>query len=170
MDWRERIRYLWVDRMIWIRNYIVSVTMGLRNLRHVATRTLRNGADIARLFSRFYGLESAARVEELLTQYVLILSEMATTLRGGGDIEPLKSRWSENSNALIEIMASVNPYINQVALREAVDLQLQLELGLVQQMSQGKYAEGVASFDASHDNALRIANIIIDAIATQFQI
>ncbi len=170
MNWQERIRYLWVDRMIWIRNYIVSVIFGLRTLDHVATRVLRNGADLARLFSHFYGLEAASRVEELLTQYILILSEVATTLRTGGDIEPLRTRWDEDSNALIEVMISENPYINENDLREAVALQSQLELGLVQQLSQGKYGEGVASFDGSHDNALRIANILIEAIATQFQI
>ena len=170
MDWRERIRNLWVDRMIWIRNYIVSMIFGLRISSHVVMRTLRNGSDIARLFSHFYGLESANKVEELLTQYILILSEMATTLLTGGDIEPLKTRWSDNSNGLIEVLVSVNPYVNEAALREAVELQFQLELDLVQHFVQGKYAEGVSSFDASHDNATRIANILIDAIAAQFQI
>jgi hypothetical protein len=95
---------------------------------------------------------------------------MATTLRTGGDIEPLIKLWNENSNALIVILTSVNSYINEVALREAVDLQFQLELNLVQHLSQGDHAKGVANYDASYDNALKIANIIIDAIATQFQI
>lgn len=55
--------------------YPLSVIFGLRDLNHVATRTLRNGADLARLFSYFYGLVTAKKVEDLFTQHTLILSE-----------------------------------------------------------------------------------------------
>ena len=85
-------------------------------------------------------------------------------------IEPILARWYENNNAIIEIMILVNPKADSPTLREALNLQFQLELDLLQQMGMGNYDEGFSTYDASYDNALRIANILNEAITAQFQL
>lgn len=63
MSWQDRMRGLWIERMVWIRNYIISLVMGLRDLSFVAARVIQNGTDISNELSHFYGEEVAVQFE-----------------------------------------------------------------------------------------------------------
>ena len=170
MDWRDNLLTLWIGRTILIRDYILSLARALQDLNFVTSRLLLNGAELARFFSYFYGFGITNTIEPLLTQHVLILSELITALSMKSEIEPILAHWYENNNAIIEIMILVNPKADSPTLREALNLQFQLELDLLQQMGMGNYDEGFSTYDASYDNALRIANILNEAITAQFQL
>ena len=170
MDWRDTLLTLWIGRTILIRDYILSLARALQDLNFVTSRLLLNGAELARFFSYFYGFGITNTIEPLLTQHVLILSELITALSMESEIEPILARWYENNNAIIEIMILVNPKADSPTLREALNLQFQLELNLLQQMGMENYDEGFSTYDASYDNALRIANNLNEAITAQFQL
>ncbi len=170
MDWRDSLFTLWIDRTIWVRDYIFSLARALKDLDFVTSRLLLSGAELARFLSYFYGFEITSTVEPLMTQHVLILSELITALGMENEIEPILARWYENNNAIVELMILVNPKADGPTLREALNLQFQLELDLLQQMSTGNYDEGFSTYNASYDNALRLAGILGDAIAAQFQL
>ena len=168
MDWRDRIKILWIDHAMWARHYIGSVILGLRDFNPVALRTFRNSKDLAELYGSFYGPTAVAQIESLLNQDILIVSEIASTMRINGDVEPLKTYWRQNKDALIEI-ASANPQVNTVALNEAFDMKFQLELELIKNLIDEDYTQSIEKYDTLRDNALTIANIIIDAVSKQFQ-
>lgn len=170
MDWRDNLLNLWIERAILIRDYIFSLARALEDLDFVTSRLLLSGAELSRFFSYFYGFGITNTIEPLLTQHVLILSELIAALRMEGEIEPILTRWYENNNAIIEIMILVNPKADGPTLREALNLQFQLELDLLQQMSGDNYDEGFSTYNASYDNALRIASILSEAITAQFQL
>lgn len=168
MNWQERIRNLWVERMVWIRHYIISLMIGLRDLSFVATRALRNGTELARVLSRFYGVHIASQVENLLTQHILHLSEMASTVKMGGDISALEARRSENANELLELMLQENPHWDKYVWKNMINEQLKIETDFLMMLSKDQYSEGIATFDLAHDNALRIAHTMIEGIEAQF--
>ena len=170
MDWREIFRNLLVERMVWIRQLIISLMFNLKDLSFVASRTLRNGAEIGSFHSHLYGIESGNAVESLLTQQVLLLAEAASTLRAGGDASSLKVRLEQTGDQLAESLSSVNPYVDAAALRKALRHQFELEWNLMQDLYKGNYEAGVANFDESYSNALQIVNLITQGIAAQFQI
>lgn len=168
MDWKQRLQSLWVDRIIWIRHYIGSLMLGLRDFNHVALRTFRNSTDLTSLYIDFYGAEEAGRIEALLNQNILILSEIASTKRMGGDIASLEKQWIDNTEHLIAALAEVNPHIDQAALQEAAHEKFQMELRLIGYLLKEEFGASIAIYDELKENALKITNIIIDAIEKQF--
>ena len=169
MDWKEQLKILWIDHIMWIRHYIGSVIFGLRDFNPVALRTFRNSRDLAELYMDFYGPTVAAQIEALLNQDILIVSEIASTMRTRGDIEPLKAYWEQNKDALINTIAAASPQIDTAALHEAFDTKFQLELNLIRNLVDEDYAKSIEKYDALRDNALKIANITIGAIPGQLQ-
>lgn len=170
MDWRERIRSLWVERAIWMRHYIISLMMGLRDLSFIATRLLRNGTEIARVISHFYGTEVAIQLENLLTQNVLLLSELASTVKLGGDITPMQASWDAIAAELLALLLQSNPHIDKTMWETYVNDQFKLQMDLVLSLSKEKYAEGISNFDAAYENATKMARQMVEGIEAQFNL
>ncbi len=168
MDWRERIRNLWVERAIWMRHYIISLMMGLRDLSFIATRLLHNGTEIAQMISYFYGTELANQIENLLTQNVLLLSELASTVKLGGNIEPMAANWNAVAGGLLEVLLQANPHIDKTAWETYVRDQFKLQMDLVLSLSKEKYSEGISNFDLAYENATKMARKMIEGIEAQF--
>ena len=170
MDWRERLRTLWVERAVWMRHYILSLMMGLRDLSFIATRLLRNGAEIALIVSYFYGTEIAGQLENLLTQNVLFLSELASTVKLGGNIEPMAANWNNTASELRELLLKANPHFNRSVWETYINDQFRLQMDLALSLSKEKYSEGISNFDFAYDNANKIAHQMIEGIETQFNL
>ncbi|HWR23555.1 MAG TPA: hypothetical protein VN366_08770 [Feifaniaceae bacterium] len=168
MDWRERIRNLWVERMVWTRHYIISLMMGLRDLSFVATRALRNGAEFGQVLAGLYGTHIGVRFENAFTQHVLILSELASTARTGADISVLEPAWTANAESMIGLLLEMNPNWVHEEWRTIIYDQFRIEVELIHQLKQDRYAEGIEQFDRAHDNALRIARKMVEEIELQF--
>ena len=167
MDWQERIRNLWVERMVWIRHYIISLMMRLRDLSYVATRTLRNGTEFGQVFMVIYGTQIGVRFENVLTQHVLILSDLASTARTGADISVLEPSWTANADSFISLLLEINPYWVHEDWQAIIYEQFSIEVELIHHLNQNRYAEGIAQFDRAHDNALRISRKMVEGIARQ---
>ena len=168
MEWQERIRNLWVERMVWIRHYIISLMMGLRDLSFVAMRALRNGTEFAELFSYFYNQQAVSLFENIMTQHILLLSELATTVKMENNIDMLQPRWAENANQFLNWLLNQNPHWAKDIWEPIIYDQFQLEVELLHQLKGNRYAEGIAQFDRAHANALRIAREMIEGLHRQF--
>ncbi len=170
MDWKQLLQSLWVDRIIWIRHYIGSLMLGLRDFNHVALRTFRNSTDLSNLYTYFYGAQEAGKIEAFLNQNILILSEIASTRRIGGDIHSLKEQWMNNMEALIEAITAVNPHIDTAALRETAHKKFQMELDLIDHLLREDFGASIRLYDDLHQNAIQLTNILIAAIEKQLQL
>lgn len=170
MDWRERIRSLWVERAVWTRHYIISLMMGLRDLSFVATRLLRNGTELARIISHFYGTEIAIELENLLTQNSLLLAELASTVKLDGDITPMQASWNAIAEELLALLIQINPYTDRALWEKYINDQIKLQKDLVLSLSKERYAEGIANFDLAYENATNLARQMIEGIEAQFNL
>lgn len=170
MDWRERMRNLWVERMVWMRHYIISLMMGLRDLSFVATRTLRNGKEVAGLLSQFYGEEVSDRAENILTQHILTLSELISMMKANENIDPMMPKWEEDKKNTLDFLLSLNPYWVEDDWKPIIEEQFALEMDLTQSLQKNQYEQGIAGFDLAHANAHRAASVMIEGIEKQFQV
>jgi len=73
---RDCFRLLWEQHVYWTRMTIISIAMDLPDLEPTTNRLLRNPPDFARLFSRFYGTRIASDFNRLLTDHLVILTEL----------------------------------------------------------------------------------------------
>lgn len=168
MDWRERIRSLWIERAVWIRHYIMSLMMGLKDLSYVATRAFRNGTEFGRIITQIYGIHIGVRFENILTQHLLLLSEIASTVRMGADISVLEPAWTANAESLVSLLLEINPAWTREGWQSIIYDKFRIQLEFVHHLSQSKYAEGIELFDRAHENARQIAQKMVDGIEQQF--
>ena len=167
MDWQENMRNLWIERSVWIQNYITSLVTGRRDLGYVSTQAILNGTRIANVFSQFYGVEVGTQIDYYLTQQILLLAELASTIKSGRDVDPLRVAWDTNAEGLIEVLLRVNPFWDATTWRELIQEQFTLQRESLIYLSDNQYAQGMANLDLTQDNARRTANLIIFGIEQQ---
>ena len=167
MDWQENMRNLWIERTVWIQNYITSLATGRRDLGFVSTQAILNGTKIANIFSQFYGVEIGAQIEYYLTQQILLLAELASTIKSGRDVAPLSVAWDANAEGLIEVLLRINPFWDASTWRELIQEQFRLQYESLIYLSDNQYAQGLSNLDLTQDNARRTANVIIGGIEKQ---
>jgi hypothetical protein len=168
MSWQESIRLLWTGHLVWIRQFLISLIYRLRDLSYVKIRTIQNAVDFSNQLTPFYGLDNAKLYETLLTERVLLLSELATTIRSGSDISIQLSKLQKNAEDTSTLFSSLNPYWNKSTWQEMFSHQYQLEEQLIRQISEGSLSMTISTYDAIYQNALKMAAYMINGITSQF--
>ena len=82
MGWQDATKSLWIERLIWVRQLLLGIMLGLRDVSYVIQRIHRNSAEFGQILGSVYGTENGEKFEQLLTQYITTLSEIASTLKG----------------------------------------------------------------------------------------
>lgn len=164
MPLRDRVFSLWTERLIWVRQFIISIMMGLRDLSFVAQRTLRNSTEFGRIISNFFGFEAGQRFENLLVQWVLILSEFASTVKANGQTDLLMQKWNALADEIADFLFGINPYWDKVRVSSILYDQMKIEQDFIRLLNNEQYGEAVAQFDAAHDNALRASQLMFEGV------
>ena len=168
MSWQENIRLLFADHLLWIKQYLISLMFRLRDLSYVTIRTLQNAADFSAQLTPFYGVESAKLYETLLVERVLLLAELASTIRIGSDVTFQMSKLQTNADDIATLFSSLNPYWDKATWQELLYTQYQLEEQLIRQIAEDKFSTSISIYDAIYQNALKMASYMIDGITAQF--
>lgn len=168
MSWQENIRLLWTDYLVWTRHFLISLIFRLRDLSYVTIRTLQNIVDFSAQLTPFYGVDNAKIYESLLTQRILILAELASTIKIGGDITTQEAKMQENSDEIAAFLSGLNPYWDEAVWKELLYTQYRLEIQLIWQINSDKFSTSIPIYDAIYQNALKMAAYMIDGITAQF--
>lgn len=170
MNWQDYVHSLWTERMIWIRQLVISIMLGLRDVAFVAQRAMRNSADFGRVIASVYGPAAGKRFEDFLTQYVLILSEVASTVKAGQNTDLVMQQWYKTVDDIADFLSQLNPYWRRDVTEPLLRAQVLLEFEYIQKLGKEQFAEGIESFDPAHGNAIKAAQLMIDGIKLQFGI
>lgn len=168
MSWQENIRVLWTDHLVWLRQFLVSLMFRLRDLSYITIRTLQNAIDFSAQLTPFYGLESAKLYETLLAERVLLLAELASTIKMGGDIAAQMAKLRANADDTAALLSGLNPYWDQAVWQQMLYTQYQLEELLIRQIQEDRFSTSVPIYDEIYQNALNMAAYMIDGITVQF--
>jgi hypothetical protein len=168
MSWQESIRLLWTDHLIWVRQFLISLMYRLRDLSYVTIRTMQNTIDFSKQLAPFYGLENAKSYETLLAERVLLLAELASTIRIGEDVTIQMSKMQTNADDIAALFAELNPYWDKDTWQKMLYAQYQLEEQLIRQINLDKFSTSIPIYDAIYQNALKMADYMINGITAQF--
>ena len=167
MNLHEKIYNLWIDRLIWVRQLILSMMLGLRDVNVVAQRLTRNSSDFGQILGSIYGIDARERFNYLLTQYISTLSEVVSTIKAGQNIAPLMQNWYSIVDEIVDFLFQLNSYWVKDVIQSLIQRQLQLELEYAYKLNRGQFAEGVTNFDFAYDNAIKAAQIMLYGIKAQ---
>lgn len=168
MSWQENIRLLWTDHLVWIRHFLVSLMFRLRDLSYVTIRTMQNTIDFSAQLTPFYGLENAKLYEALLAERVLLLAELASTIRIDSDVSVQLLKLQENADITAAFFSGLNPYWNKEIWQGMLYNQFYLEEQLIREIKQDRFSASIPIYDTIYQNALRMSAYMIDGITAQF--
>jgi hypothetical protein len=162
MNWEEYIENLWTERLVWVRQLILSIMLSLRDLNFVAERVQRNTAEFGQILGSVYGLEAGQKFEYLFNKYILILSEIVPTIKSGQNTDILMQQWLSVAEEIAEFLSQLNPYWDKSEIEALIRNQIQLEFDFASDLKKEKFEQGIANFDPAYDNARKAGQLMID--------
>jgi hypothetical protein len=121
MGWEEYIKHIWIERLIWVRQLILSIMLSLRDLNFVARRVQRNDAELGQILGEIYGVEAGRKFEDLLGEYIRVLSEIAPTIKAGNNTDLLMQRWGSIAEGIAEFLSQLNPYWEEAVVEALIN-------------------------------------------------
>lgn len=161
MDWEEYVTQKWDERLIWVRQLIISIMMGLRDLNFVAQRVQRNDAELGQILGSIYGLEAGQKFEHLLGEYIRILSEIVQTIKFGNNTDLLVQQWNSVAEEIAEFLSQLNPYWEKTVVKALINDEMKLEFEFASNLKNERFEQGIANFDPALDNARQAARLML---------
>src|SRR5437588_12539249 len=104
------LRDLWVDHIVYTRNYIISFVAGLSDSNVVAQRLLKNQEDIGNAIKPFYGEPAGTKLTGLLKDHILGAVAILKAAKTGNSTgaASAEKKWYENADQIATFLASAN--------------------------------------------------------------
>jgi hypothetical protein len=169
-DLRNYLRMLWEQHVTWTRLAILSIVFGLSDINLVTNRLLRNPIDFKEALKPLYGERNASKFTELFTSHLVIAAQLVNAAKIGDNTATANAekRWYENADEIAFFLAGINPYWSQNDWEEMLHEHLAMTKAEAVDMLAGNYAAGIDEFDAIEKQALKMADVMADGIASQF--
>lgn len=164
------MRQLWIDHVVWTRNYIVSAVAGAADQKPVLARLLRNQQDIGNAVKPYYGEAAGNRLAELLREHILIAGKIVGAAKAGkqAEVAKLNKDWHRNADDIAKFMSRANPYWSEQELRNLLYTHLQLVSDAAVARIKKDYAADIQAYDKGVAHVLMIADATSSGIMKQF--
>lgn len=168
----NRLRKLWSQHVYRTRFFIISTASELADLPYVTKWLLRNPGDFAAALEPFYGKARADWLRQLLTDHLMIAGELVNAAKNHetAKVELARKRWYGNADEIAEFLAKINPYWSREKWTKLLYNHLRMtEREAVLRLS-GKYPEDIAEFGSIENEALEMADYMLEGMIRQFRL
>lgn len=172
IDLTNTFRKLWSEHVFWTRSFIISTAHDLGDLQYVTNRLLRNPDDFAAALNPFYGNDIAQKFRNLLYAHLTIAADLVNAAKAGKAEETNEQRrkWYANANEIAEFLSTINPHWSMREWQMMLYDHLKMTEEEATERLGGHYQQDVALFDAIENQALTMADYMIQGIMLQFRI
>lgn len=167
----KQMNLVWEQHIMWTRILLISIAENLKDLDATQARLLRrNPKDIADVFRRFYGIAVANRIQQLLTEHLVIGKDLIVALKNKNQEEATKlnTKWYQNADEMAETFSSINPFYPKEEIRNMLYEHLRLTTNEVNYRLQGNYVEDINSYDMVQKEILKMSQFFVNGIVKQF--
>lgn len=171
LEFRNQMRQLWEDHIVWTRMAIVSFLADLPDFGPAADRLLQNQADIGDAVAPFYGRDAADQLTDLLRDHILIAVDVLAAAKAGDQpaLDDALARWDANAVDIATFLNAANPDnwpLDEMTamMREHLALTTQEAVARLS----GDFAADIAAYDAIHEQILGMADMLSTGIVAQF--
>jgi hypothetical protein len=171
LAFRNDMRMLWEDHIVWTRMAIVSLTSDAADTDASVGRLLQNQTDIGDAVKPFYGEAAGTELTRLLREHITIAADLIAAAKAGDEagVVAAQAAWGANADAIAEFLHGANPRHwpladLQAMLHDHLDLTTQEAVARLQ----GDWAADVAAYDKIHVQALHMADMLSTGIVKQF--
>lgn len=136
---------------------LISIAENLKDLDATQARLLKNPKDIANIFRRFYGDVVANKIQQLLTEHLVIGKDLIVALK------------NKNADEMADAFNSINPFYPKEEMRKMLYEHLRLTTDEVNRRLQGDYIGDINAFDKVQIEILKMSQFLVNGIVKQFQ-
>lgn len=170
IDLMKVLRMLWEQHVYWTRFVILSMVENLSDVQQVTDRLLRNPWDFTALLENFYGKSITDTFRKLFTNHLTIAAELVQTTKDGNSHKATEAerRWYINADEIAAFFASINPFWSKEQWRKMLNEHLALTKTEAAYLITKKYSESIQIFDEIENQALMMADIMLQGLLNQF--
>lgn len=171
-DLKAAMRTLWEQHITWTRMTITSLVFKLPDVNLVVDRLLQNPDDQGKALSRYYGKQIGDHYAVLLKEHLTIAADLVNAAIAGDTkkVEERDKEWHRNADDIAKFLSTVNPFINEQAMRKMLYEHLTLTKLEAVCMITKNYAEEIKVYDQIEQQALMMADEVSNAISRQFML
>lgn len=169
-DLKMSERKLWIDHVLWTRNYIIADMNSLEDKANVLERLLKNQDDIGNSLKPYYGEEAANKLSALLREHIKIAGQVLDAAESGNkdDFEKYNKLWHQNADQISDFLSSANPNYSKKLLKSMLYEHLDLITEAVNARLKKDWKADIDAFDRGEDHMIKFADILADGIIKQF--
>lgn len=163
-------RKLWIDHVLWTRNFIISDLADLGDKDSVAQRLLKNQDDIGASIKPYYGEEAGNKLAEILKEHINIAGQVVDAAKSGNkdDLEKYNKLWYENADKIAKFLSSANPNFPEAKLKDMLYTHLDLTTKEVTSRLNNDWKADIDAYDKGEDHMIMFADTLSDGIIKQF--
>ena len=171
VKFRNQMRKLWEDHIVWTRQFIVSAVADLPDTNAAAGRLLANQDHIGAAVKPYYGKEAGEAISALLRDHILIAADILDAAKRGDSagVEEANARWHDNADDIADFLSAANPTNwPQDEMREMMDEHLKWTLAEAVARLNADWDADVAAYGRIHRDILHMADMLSIGIIKQF--
>lgn len=168
---RIELHDLWVEHVVWTRQYIVAAAADSPDTSFAAERLLKNQEQIGDAIKPYYGDEAGDKLTALLKDHILIAVDLLDAAKAGDSagVEEAEERWYDNAGDIATFLSEANPNWTKEEMTSMLNEHLSLTKTEAVARLTGDYATDVATFDALYKHAVSMSDAFTIGIVNQFQ-
>ncbi len=169
-DLKMNERKLWIDHVLWTRNYIIADIDSLEDKGPALERLLKNQDDIGNYIKPYYGEEAGNKLSSILREHIQLAGQVLDAAQSGNknDFEKYNKLWYQNADQIADFLSSANPKYSNKTLKSMLHKHLDLILEAVNARLKKDWKSDIDAFDRGEDHMIMFADILSDGIIKQF--
>ena len=167
---RISLHDLWIEHIVWTRQYIVAAAADQPDASFAAERLMRNQEEIGNAIKPFYGDQAGDQLTSQLKDHILIAVDLLTAAKAGDSnaVEEIEERWYANADEIATFLSGANPNWTKEDMVSMVNEHLSLTKTEAVARLTGDYATDVTTFDALYQHAISMGDEFTIGIVNQF--
>ncbi len=170
VDLLEHMNLVWIEHILWTRMLLISIAENLSDLSATKERLLKNPKDIADVFKNYYGDRIANKIQELLTEHLVIGGDLIVALKNNNQklASTLNTKWYKNADDMAESFSSINPFYPKEEIRQMLYKHLELTTNEVSARLKRDYRQDIKAYDMVQEEILEMSRFFVNGIVKQF--
>ena len=170
-DLRISLHDLWLEHIVWTRQYVVAAAADQPDASFAAERLLKNQEDIGNAIKPFYGDQAGNQLTSQLKDHITIAVDLLEAAKSGNStaLEETEKKWYANANEIATLLSAANPNWTKEDMLSMLNEHLSLTKTEAVARLTGDYATDVTTFDALNKHAISMGDEFTVGIVKQFQ-
>jgi len=170
VNFKEDMRKLWEDHIVWTRNVILCIIDDLPGTNEAVARLLQNQDDIGNAIKPYYGNAAGDQLTSLLYGHITIAADLLMALKNDDNaaLNIASQQWTDNADSIALFLSSALPHCDfqevQMMMHEHLDLTASEAVARKNQ----DYTADVVAYENVHLSILEMSDMISLGIIRDF--